>query len=89
MSGQSMTTAYIRPRRSAWWHRAQSGSLTITNGALFAPEPPDDEYPPPFRTRASARVNSIGTRCGRVYDGQGYAVSLCRPDRGRFCGRCG
>lgn len=88
--GWAVTTVYIRPRGSAWWHRLEAGTIKITSGAWIVPEPPpaDDDYPPIFESRARATLHGR-TRCGLVYNGAGFAVSPLRPIRGRFCGRCG
>lgn len=91
MSGQAMITVYIRPRRSAWWHRVETMTAKVERGVRLGPTIRGNPagHPVALGFVASNRLKAT-TACGRDYDGAGYNLAVNgRPDRGRFCGRCG
>lgn len=84
------TSAWIRPRRSAWWHRVETLDAKVERGVvghtIFPPNPKG--YPVALQFVMGNRVKAR-TICERDYTGSGYALAFNgRPTRGRFCGRC-
>lgn len=83
--------AYIRPRGSAWWHRVEAMTTKVERGVRLGPT---------IRGNPNGRLVTLGfvssnrvkarAACGRDYDGSECSITINgRPNRGRFCGRCG
>ena len=79
--GVPVTTAYIRPRGSAWWHRVRPDESGVACSAVV--EAVSDVVGP------THVYGPMVTECNQRIEVNGAAFSRGRPDHGRLCGRCG